>query len=112
MTFSSCRSRRSSSALSGSEPWLGAVERVLLSSEPFAFQSDHVAAAQALCPTARVQRVDGELLSWYGARAVAGLRYLRALASKTGTTFSTPETTQQASAEIDRLRGLPQKHRK
>src|SRR4029077_15363089 len=40
-------------ALTGSEPWLPAVERVLLSSEPFAFQSDHAAAAQALCPTAR-----------------------------------------------------------
>ena len=48
------------------------------------FRSDHVAAAQALCPTARVQRVDGELLSWYGARAVAGLRYLRALADDNG----------------------------
>ena len=34
----------------------------------------------ALCPEARVLRVDGELLSWYGPRAVAGLRYLRALA--------------------------------
>ncbi len=71
-------------ALSGSEPWLGAVERVLLSSEPFAFQAGHVAAAQALCPAARVQRVDGELLSWYGARAVRGLRYLRALADDNG----------------------------
>jgi len=71
-------------ALTGSEPWLGSVERVLLSSEPFAFQSDHLAAAQALCPAARVQRVDGELLSWYGARAVAGLRYLRTLADDNG----------------------------
>jgi ABC-type Fe3+-hydroxamate transport system substrate-binding protein len=71
-------------ALSGSEPWLGEVERVLLSSEPFSFQAEHVAAAQALCPAARVQRVDGELLSWYGARAVAGLRYLRALADDNG----------------------------
>ena len=67
-------------SLSGREPWLGEVERVLLSSEPFAFQDAHVAAARALCPRARVQRVDGELLSWYGARAVAGLRYLRELA--------------------------------
>jgi hypothetical protein len=66
--------------LTGAEPWLGAVERVLLSSEPFAFQDRHVAQAQALCPDARLLRVDGELLSWYGARAVAGLRYLRALA--------------------------------
>ena len=67
-------------ALSGDEPWLAGVERVLLSSEPFAFQAHHVAEAQALCPTATVERVDGELLSWYGARAVAGLRYLRVLA--------------------------------
>jgi hypothetical protein len=67
-------------ALRGSEPWLGAVERVLLSSEPFAFKERHVAEAQALCPGARVLRVDGELLSWYGSRAVAGLGYLRALA--------------------------------
>ena len=33
-----------------------------------------------LCPAARVIRVDGELLSWYGSRAVAGLRYLDTLA--------------------------------
>ena len=67
-------------ALAGDEPWLADVERVLLSSEPFAFSDAHAAAAQVLCPNARVDRVDGELLSWYGARAVAGLGYLRALA--------------------------------
>jgi ABC-type hemin transport system substrate-binding protein len=66
--------------LAGTEPWLAVVERVLLSSEPFAFGATHVAEACALCPAARVQRVDGELLGWYGARAVAGLRYLRGLA--------------------------------
>jgi hypothetical protein len=38
-----------------------------------------VPAAQALCPHARVRLVDGELLSWYGARTAAGLRYLRQL---------------------------------
>jgi len=65
--------------LAGDEPWLGSVERVLLSSEPFAFEARHVAEAEALCPGARVQRVDGELLSWYGPRAVAGLAYLRTL---------------------------------
>jgi hypothetical protein len=67
-------------ALTGDEPWLGAVERVLLSSEPFDFEDRHVAQAQALCPAAQVLRVDGELLSWYGSRAIAGLRYLRTLA--------------------------------
>jgi len=59
---------------------LGAVERVLLSSEPFAFEDRHRVEVQALCPAAQVLRVDGELLSWYGSRAVAGLRYLRTLA--------------------------------
>jgi ABC-type Fe3+-hydroxamate transport system substrate-binding protein len=66
--------------LNGSESWLAKVELVLLSSEPFAFKEGHVAEAEALCPGARVVRVDGELLSWYGSRAVQGLRYLRALA--------------------------------
>ncbi len=66
--------------VAGSEPWLDDVERVLLSSEPFAFDAQHAEAAARLCPRARVQRVDGELLSWYGSRAVEGLRYLRGLA--------------------------------
>lgn len=63
------------------EPWLGEVDRVLLSSEPYRFTAAHVAEAQALCPRARVQLVDGELLSWYGPRAAAGLRYLQELAA-------------------------------
>jgi len=66
--------------VTGNEPWLDTVERVLLSSEPFAFGDRHLAEVQALCPAAHVLRVDGELLSWYGARAVPGLRYLRTLA--------------------------------
>ncbi len=67
-------------ALSGGEPWLGEVERVLLSSEPFAFGARHLDAAKALCPKASIERVEGDLLSWYGSRAVAGLAYLRRLA--------------------------------
>lgn len=67
--------------LTGQEPWLAAVREVLLSSEPYAFTSEHLAEAQALCPNARVRLVDGELLSWYGPRTAAGLRYLRELAS-------------------------------
>ncbi len=66
--------------LRGDEPWLRSVQRVLLSSEPYRFDASHLAQAQALCPQAQVQLVDGELLSWYGPRAAAGLRYLRALA--------------------------------
>jgi ABC-type Fe3+-hydroxamate transport system substrate-binding protein len=66
--------------LTGGESWLPRVQEVLLSSEPYRFTNDHLAAAQALCPQAQVRLVDGELLSWYGPRAVAGLRYLRSLA--------------------------------
>lgn len=66
-------------ALTGDEAWLRQVDRVLLSSEPYRFGSAHVAEAQALCPQANVQLVDGELLSWWGARGAAGLDYLRSL---------------------------------
>lgn len=69
-------------ALSGSEPWLAGIDRVLLSSEPYRFGPGHVAEAQALCPRARVQLVDGELLSWWGARGAAGLDYLCRLATE------------------------------
>jgi ABC-type Fe3+-hydroxamate transport system substrate-binding protein len=66
--------------LTGDEPWLAGVREVLLSSEPYAFDASHLEEARALCPQARVRLVDGELLSWYGARTAAGLRYLRTLA--------------------------------
>lgn len=64
----------------GDEAWLADVDRVLLSSEPYRFEAHHRAEAQALCPRAQVELVDGELLSWYGPRAAAGLRYLQGLA--------------------------------
>lgn len=67
--------------LQGGEPWLAEVDRVLLSSEPYRFDESHLTEAHSLCPRARAQLVDGELLSWYGPRAAAGLRYLRALAT-------------------------------
>jgi hypothetical protein len=64
----------------GDEAWLAQVDQVLLSSEPYAFAAIHLDEAQALCPNAQVRLVDGEMLSWYGARAVPGLRYLRQIA--------------------------------
>ncbi len=65
----------------GDEAWLAQVDQVLLSSEPYAFTQAHVDEAKVLCPNARVRLVDGEMLSWYGARAVPGLRYLRQIAA-------------------------------
>lgn len=59
-------------------PWLAEVMRVFLSSEPYRFRDSHLAevAAASGRPAALI---DGEMASWYGSRAVAGLRYLTAL---------------------------------
>ena len=54
----------------------GQVDRVLLSSEPFHFKDRHVAEVAALVPGAEVSLIDGEMTSWYGSRAIAGLDYL------------------------------------
>lgn len=70
-------------ALQGNEPWLAEVQQVLLSSEPYRFSAEHIAEAQRLCPNAQVRLVDGEMLSWYGPRAVPGLRYLRQIGAAT-----------------------------
>jgi ABC-type Fe3+-hydroxamate transport system substrate-binding protein len=53
------------------------VDRVLLSSEPFHFKEAHVPEVEALVPGAEVSLIDGEMTSWYGSRAIAGLDYLR-----------------------------------
>jgi len=54
------------------------VDEVLLSSEPYRFTEDHVDAIER--QTGKPARlVDGEMMSWYGSRAIAGLRYLRGL---------------------------------
>ena len=59
----------------------GRVDEVLLSSEPYRFRAKHLAEVEALVPGALVRLVDGEMTSWYGSRAVAGLRYLREFAA-------------------------------
>jgi ABC-type Fe3+-hydroxamate transport system substrate-binding protein len=53
------------------------VDRVLLSSEPFHFKEHHIPEVEALVPGAKVSLIDGEMTSWYGSRAIAGIDYLR-----------------------------------
>ncbi|MEO6952007.1 MAG: helical backbone metal receptor [Polyangia bacterium] len=56
---------------------LAGAERVFLSSEPFPFGEKHreeLATSTGL-PLDRFRLVDGELLSWHGARTLEGLRY-------------------------------------
>jgi ABC-type Fe3+-hydroxamate transport system substrate-binding protein len=52
------------------------VDRVLLSSEPFHFKEHHVEEVAKLVPGAEVSLIDGEMTSWYGSRAIAGIDYL------------------------------------
>jgi len=59
-------------------PWLAGISRVLLPSEPYAFTDRHLAEVGALAQRP-VIRIDGEMVSWYGSRAIAGLRYLAEL---------------------------------
>jgi predicted Fe-S protein YdhL (DUF1289 family) len=58
----------------------GRVDRVLLSSEPYHFKEHHLAEVAELVGGAEVSLADGEMTSWYGSRAIKGLRYLDAIA--------------------------------
>ncbi|MCG2585725.1 helical backbone metal receptor [Massilia sp. TS11] len=60
---------------------LAELDLILLSSEPYRFtEADATALAAELGKP--VWLVDGEMLSWYGTRALAGLHYLQALAAR------------------------------
>jgi hypothetical protein len=56
--------------------YAGEVDRVLLSSEPYHFREHHLDEVSAAIPAAEVSLIDGEMTSWYGSRAILGLRYL------------------------------------
>ncbi|MET3121057.1 ABC-type Fe3+-hydroxamate transport system substrate-binding protein [Oxalobacteraceae bacterium GrIS 2.11] len=55
------------------------IDLVLLSSEPYRFTEKHADALEQQCGKP-VLLVDGEMLSWYGSRSIAGMRYLKKLA--------------------------------
>jgi len=59
-------------------------EEVLLGSEPYPFRAKHVDEVGALLadPEVPVRLVDAEMVSWYGSRAIAGVRYLADLADR------------------------------
>ncbi|MGZ8358592.1 MAG: helical backbone metal receptor [Telluria sp.] len=66
-------------AFEWSDQLLAQVDGVLLSTEPFRFTQAHAQALEAKIGKP-VRLVDGEMMSWYGSRALAGVRYLRELA--------------------------------
>ena len=61
-----------------SEELVAGLDAVLLSTEPYRFTEAHADALEKQLGIP-VFLVEGEMLSWYGSRALAGLRYLRDL---------------------------------
>lgn len=61
-----------------SDALVAGIDGVLLSSEPYRFTEAHADALEKQIGKP-VQLVDGEMMSWYGSRALAGLDYLRTL---------------------------------
>jgi ABC-type Fe3+-hydroxamate transport system substrate-binding protein len=58
------------------------IDVVLFSSEPFPFKEHHLEAFAAQFPGTRAAAIDGQMISWYGSRAIQGLDYLRDLARR------------------------------
>jgi ABC-type Fe3+-hydroxamate transport system substrate-binding protein len=65
-----------------SEALLAEADLVLFSSEPYPFKPEHLAAFahQYNYPPDRLLLIDGEMTSWYGSRAIAGLEYVHRFA--------------------------------
>ena len=65
------------------DPLMRQVDAVLLSSEPFPFKDKHVAEVRELTRrwSPSVLTIDAEMVSWYGSRAISGLRYLETFAA-------------------------------
>jgi ABC-type Fe3+-hydroxamate transport system substrate-binding protein len=62
------------------ESWIQDAGLVLLSSEPYRFREKHLAEFRhTLGKPAHL--IDGEMTSWYGSRAIRGLRYLSGFAA-------------------------------
>lgn len=66
-------------AFQWNEQLLAQIDGVLLSTEPYRFTEEHADALEKQIGKP-VQLVDGEMMSWYGSRSLAGLGYLRELA--------------------------------
>lgn len=63
------------------------LDAVLLSSEPFPFKQKHVEEVKNLTRqwSLPVSLIDAEMVSWYGPRAIPGLRYLETFAAELAT---------------------------
>ena len=66
-----------------SDGLISTIDEVVLSTEPYRFTQAHADSLERQIGKP-VQLVDGEMLSWYGSRAIAGLRYLATLKQVSG----------------------------
>lgn len=66
------------------DPLMKHVDAVLLSSEPFPFKQKHVDEVRRLTErwSIPISTIDADMVSWYGPRAIPGLRYLETFAAK------------------------------
>jgi hypothetical protein len=64
------------------EPWMQGIDRVLLSTEPYLFNPQHISELRLLLEHPKVQLIDGEMCSWYGSRAIEGVAYLKTLTTQ------------------------------
>ena len=52
-------------------------ERIFLSSEPYSFGDEHIEELRSTLQLVQpIELINGEYVSWYGVRAIAGLTYL------------------------------------
>lgn len=65
-----------------SEALLAKAQLILFSTEPYPFRQHHLDAfrAEYALRDQRLALIDGELMAWYGSRAILALNYLRAFA--------------------------------
>ncbi|WP_083953524.1 helical backbone metal receptor [Thauera butanivorans] len=77
--------------------------RVFLSSEPYRFKESHLAEVEALGKRPATL-IDGEMVSWYGSRAVAGLRYLIALRRRLAGLVADQRSGAAAGASVSALK--------
>ena len=58
---------------------LTGVDVIMLSSEPFPFNKEHIETLSLNLPYTKVILVDGEYFSWYGSRLKNAFRYFKTL---------------------------------
>lgn len=60
------------------------IDLILFSSEPYSFTKEHIDGFQSSFPDHghKAHIIDGEMTSWYGSRAIMGLKYLHEFADR------------------------------